>query len=173
MHAYTASMKAIVARRVSRTILLAFPLALLACEWPSGNDLSGRVGDPLDAEQSASVTDDSLEVEVSDFARQAQARMLVDDQYETIRDWLRQHDLRHLNHSDLVSMAETDAAAARYIECHEGSISPTGTDTRLGLLSACLTEDPNAKARSATVPPSIAVADETAEQQESRLHATE
>jgi hypothetical protein len=149
---HTAS-RTFLAGRVCRTILVAIPLTLIACQAENTDGL------PPDAVDDQASVQPSLEA--SEFARQAELRALADEQYDTIREWLRRNGLHQRNHAELVSLAETDSAATRYIDCHDSSSTPSGTDTRLGLLSTCLTGETSKKLPEETPSPMIAIADES------------
>lgn len=158
---HRASRKAFLAGPVCRTILFAVPLTLIACQSENADGVStDGTDDQVYAQSSASATAASLDA--SEFARQAELRELAEVQYETIREWLRRNGLNQRNHAELVSLAETDTAATRYIECHDRSSSPSGSDTRLGLLSTCLMADPGTESPEDTQSPMIAVAGEPA-----------
>jgi hypothetical protein len=135
-------MKSSIGPLVRRILLSSLLLTLLSCR---GQDLTTETqakGDSTGAARSAPNTAVQAAIaDTSDYARHKAARLLAERQYERILDWLDHEGLRGTSHDELVSLAQTDDAAAKYIRCDEDTRTPSDTDSRLGSLAACLMRD--------------------------------
>ncbi len=65
-------------------------------------------------------------------------RSLAETHHEIVQTWFREQSLTGRSYEEVVLLAETNAAASKFVECHESTKSPSGGISRIELLSLCL-----------------------------------
>lgn len=106
-------------------------LAFIAHEWNTSAPEASEI----------SVSAETLDAD-NEAAALAVTRALTEQHYELIQAWLRSNGLLGHRYESIVELAEADEAAAHYVQCHETTKSPTGTISRIELLSVCLRRPP-------------------------------